>query len=97
VGSPNSEGQAIDWNHAPKQVDGIEVNPVADEYVVYQANRGRVHFLNLTAVLVLEMCTGRVRAGEMPGLLKDAYHLAEPPTAEVAECLATLLDEGLVT
>jgi hypothetical protein len=33
----------------------------------------------------------------MPGLLKDAYHLAEPPTAEVAECLATLLDEGLVT
>jgi hypothetical protein len=87
---------SMDWSHVPKQVDGIEVNPVADGYVLYQADRDRVHYLNPTAVLVLEMCNGRVRAEEIPGLLKDAYDLAEPPTAEVAECLAKLLDEGLV-
>jgi hypothetical protein len=86
----------MDWSHAPRQVDGVELNQVADGYVVYQPDRDRVHYLNHTAALVLEMCNGRVTAGEIPGLLKDAYDLAEAPTAEVGECLAKLLDEGLV-
>jgi hypothetical protein len=86
----------MDWSHLPKQVDDLDVNEVADGYIVYQPARDRVHYLNHTAVLVLEMCTGQVTAGEIPGLLKNAYDLAEPPTAEVAECLTKLLDEGLV-
>ena len=87
----------MDWSHAPKRVDGIEVNEVADGYIVYQATRDRVHYLNHTAVLVLEMCNGRVSAGQIPGFLKEAYDLAEPPTEEVAACLTKLLDEGLVS
>ena len=86
----------MDWSHAPKQIEGFEVNQLADGYIIYEANHDRVHYLNHTAVLVLEMCNGRVMAGEIPALLKVAYDLAEPPTAEVAECLAKLRDEGLI-
>lgn len=86
----------MDWTHAPRQIEGLEVNQLVDGYVIYEASRDRVHYLNHTAVLVLEMCNGRVMADEIPALLKQAYDLAEPPTAEVAECLATLRDEGLI-
>jgi hypothetical protein len=86
----------MDWDHAPKQIEGLEVNQLVDGYVVYQPDRDRVHYLNPTAVLVLEMCTGAVRADEIPRLLKEAYDLSEPPTNEVAECLTKLLDEGLI-
>jgi hypothetical protein len=87
----------MDWSRAPRRAEGIEVNEVADGYIVYQATRDRVHYLNHTAVLVLEMCNGRVSAAQIPGLLKQAYDLAEPPTEEVAVCLTKLLDEGLVS
>ena len=83
-------------NNAPKQVEGLEVNQLADGYVIYEANRDRVHYLNPTAVLVLEMCNGRVAADEIPGLVQQAYGLVEPPTAEVIDCLAKLRDEGLI-
>jgi hypothetical protein len=86
----------MDWERTPKQAEGLEVNRLSDGYVVYQADRDRIHYLNHTAVLVLEMCTGTLRADEMPILLKKAYDLSEPPTDEVAECLTKLLDEGLI-
>ncbi len=91
-----AEMNAIDWTRTPRQVEGIEVNRVADGYIVYQPDRDRVHYLNHTAVLVLELCTGTIAAGEIPTLLKRAYDLPDAPTSEVAECLARLLDEGLV-
>ena len=62
------EENAVDWSRAPRRAEGIEVNEVADGYIVYQASRDRVHYLNHTAVLVLEMCNGRVSAGQIPGL-----------------------------
>ena len=86
----------MNWSHVPKQSEGLELNQLADGYIVYQPDRDRVHYLNHTAVLVLEMCNGGVRADAIPRLLKNAYNLAEPPTSEVAECLTKLLDEGLI-
>jgi hypothetical protein len=86
----------MDRSHAPKQIEGLEVNQLTDGYIIYEANRDRVHYLNHTAVLVLELCNGDVTADEIPRLLEQAYDLAEPPTAEVAECLDKLRDEGLI-
>jgi hypothetical protein len=80
----------------PRVSEGIEINKVADGYIVYQPERDRVHYLNHTAVLVLELCDGKTRAGDLAGLLRAAYDLSAPPTAEVAECLAKLAEEGLV-
>jgi hypothetical protein len=86
----------VNWDALPRRAEGIEINPVPDGYIVYQPAQDRVHYLNHTAVLVLELCTGRVRAADIPSLLKDAYDLSEPPTDEVRACLETLSTEGLV-
>lgn len=86
----------IDWNACLQRVDGVEVNEVDDGYVVYHLERDRVHYLNQTAVLLLELCDGRTRAGDLAGLLKAAYGLPAPPSDEVAACLASLVDEGLL-
>lgn len=81
----------------PTMVPNLEINMVADGYIVYQADRDRVHYLNQTAALVLELCNGRNSADELSRLVQSAYDLAEPPVDVVAECLAKLRTEGLVT
>jgi hypothetical protein len=80
----------------PVAVEGIEVVPTADGYVVYHEQRDRVHYLNHTAVLVLELCTGENSVEEIVQALQLAYELPEPPEAETAECLTRLRAEGLV-
>ena len=86
----------VDWNACPRPAEGIEINQIEDGYVIYDPARDRVHYLNHTAVLVLELCNGQVAARDLPALLQDAYGLPEPPVNEVAECLEKLLEEGLV-
>jgi hypothetical protein len=83
-------------NEFPKLVEDVEVNEVADGYIVYQPERDRVHYLNHTAVLVLELCTGDVGVGEMPTLIQEAYEMGDTPTAAVKECLDKLFDEGII-
>lgn len=80
----------------PRQADNLEVNEVADGCIVYQPDRERVHYLNHTAALVLAFCNGQNRAEEIPDILKTAYDLPQPPSDEVRECLAKLIEEGLV-
>jgi hypothetical protein len=86
----------MDRDALPRRAADIEINQVPDGYIVDQPSRERVHYLNHTAVLVLELCTGRGRAGDIPRFLKDVNDLRESPTDEVARCLATLSTEGLV-
>ena len=80
----------------PTQADNLEINEVADGCIVYQPERERVHYLNHTAALVLTFCNGRNRAEELPGILQAAYDLPQTPTEEVRDCLAKLMEEGLV-
>lgn len=86
----------LDLSRRPKLASGIEINKVADGYVVYDPERDRVHYLNHTAVMLLELCTGEVTAGELPELLQAAYELPEPPAVEVIGYLEKLFEEGLV-
>jgi hypothetical protein len=48
-------------NPYPKPAEGMEINQVEDGYVIYPADRDRVHYLNHTAVPVLEGRTGSTR------------------------------------
>ncbi|MBX3023751.1 PqqD family protein [bacterium] len=77
--------------------DGLEVIATPDGYVVHQPARDRVHHLNPTAVLVFELCDGTTPAGEIAARVQAAWALADAPVDEVRQCLARLLDEGLVT
>lgn len=80
----------------PVQTDGLEINFVSDGYIVYQPAKDRMHSLNHTAAVVLELCTGDNDEAEIARLLQDAYELPEAPHEETRRCLDSLLVEGLI-
>ena len=80
----------------PERADGLESYEVDDGLVVYQAASDRVHYLNPTASVVYELCTGNHTEAEIVALVGEVWGLAEPPTEEVQRCLADLRTEGVV-
>ena len=74
----------------------LEVQEAADGYVVFDEGRDRVHYLNHTAVLIIELCTGGNTVQQIIGLIQRAYELPEPPERETRECLAQLEAQGLL-
>ncbi len=83
-----------DWR--PKTADGVETHATEDGYILYQADRDRVHHLNPTAAILLALCTGQNRVTEMPDLLQQAFGLAKPPRDETRACLEQLVAENLI-
>ncbi|MBV8399796.1 MAG: PqqD family protein [Acetobacteraceae bacterium] len=84
-------------NRNPVMAPDLELNEVADGYIVYQPDRDRVHYLNQTAAVVLELCNGGNAEADIPELVRLAWDLPEPPVEEVADCLKGLRKEGLIT
>ena len=82
--------------HAPRRAEGLEPHEVDDGLVVYQAATGRVHYLNRTASLVFELCTGDHTEAEIAALVGAAWDLPEPPNEEVQGCLQQLRAEGVI-
>ena len=80
----------------PVRAEGIEIHEVVDGFVVYDPTRDKVHYLNHTAAVVLQLCDGNNGAHEISGFIQKAYDLSEPPIEEVRECLGLLVSEGLV-
>ena len=80
----------------PQMVAGLEVDAVSDGYVVHDSRRDRIHYLNQTAAVVLELCNGRFAEKDMPLFLQRAFDLPEAPLSDVATCLASLRHEGLI-
>jgi hypothetical protein len=83
-----------DWR--PRGADGVETDATPDGYIVYQPDRGRVHHLNQTAAILFALCTGENRVAEMPDLLRVAFNLTSPPTAETRACLEQFVAESLI-
>jgi Coenzyme PQQ synthesis protein D (PqqD) len=81
----------------PLRADDFEVTEADDGYVVYHPAQDRVHYLNHTAALVLEFCTGENETTEIVQIIQDAYELPEPPDKEIRECLGQLREEGLIS
>jgi hypothetical protein len=81
----------------PTTAQGLETNEVADGYIVYQPAADRVHYLNHTAAILLELCNGKNKVADMPELIRLAFDLSAPPIDEVHECLDRLIKEGLVS
>jgi hypothetical protein len=55
-----------------------------------------VHFLNATAALAFELCTGANSREEIVQAVRIAFDLAEAPTSDIEICLAQLRQEGLI-
>jgi hypothetical protein len=80
----------------PRRQDGVQLEEVADGFLIHQPEKKRVHYLNRTAALVLEMCDGETGKTEMAAALKELFDLTDPPLSEVEECLDSLRKQGLV-
>jgi Coenzyme PQQ synthesis protein D (PqqD) len=80
----------------PRKKDGLEMHDLSGQFVIYEAGSDSIHYLNPTAVLVLEFCDGTRSPAAIAELLRQAYALAEAPVDEVDGCLETLKTIGLV-
>ena len=80
----------------PTKVDGLDINECLDGYVIYDQRRDRVHFLNYTAVMVLQLCNGEFSPDEIADMMRRAYALDEVPTDLVLSALKQLHEEGLI-
>jgi Coenzyme PQQ synthesis protein D (PqqD) len=80
----------------PKQVDGLEISSVEDGLVVNDNHRGKVHYLNHTAGLVLTLCDGRNSIETIAGLLQKQFDLSEPPEQDVHDAIDEFVEEEFV-
>lgn len=80
----------------PTKAAALEITEVDDGLVIYQGSPERVHYLNRTAAVVFELCTGESSDDEITTVIADAFALDAPPASEVARCLEHLRREGLV-
>ena len=80
-----------------EKIQGFDCKEDLDGYVIYDDCRDLVHYLNLTAAPVFELCDGKSDVAAIADILQEAYGLPVPPTADVEECLASLQSKGLVS
>ena len=76
--------------------EGLEINVVDDGFVVYQPSHDRMHYLNHTAGLLLELCNGSHSEADLVAKLRRAYSLPADPADEVASCLEQLRAQELI-
>ena len=80
----------------PERAAGIEVVELAAGLIVRQAEPLRVHQLNNTAAVILELCDGRHTVAEIAEAFAEAFALEAPPHAEVAACVQELRQAGVL-
>jgi Coenzyme PQQ synthesis protein D (PqqD) len=80
----------------PRRAVGIDLAELGHGLLVRQAQPPRVHLLNNTASMVLEMCDGRHTVAEIAAALGEAFTLDAPPLAEAAACVSGLRQAGVL-
>jgi len=80
----------------PKAADGLERNEVEDGLIVYQESTDRVHHLNPTAAVILELCDGSRSTEEIAAAVGETFGLPDPPEQETEACIEDLAREGLI-
>jgi hypothetical protein len=80
----------------PVRTEGLEINVLDDGFVVYQKSHDRVHYLNPTAGLLLELCDGTLSEAELGERMAAAWNLPEPPHEEIMAGLKDLREQELV-
>lgn len=80
----------------PLRAEGLEINVLDDGFVVYQPSHERVHYLNPTAGLLLELCNGTLDEAGLAACLGQAWSLPDAPHDEVAAALRELRAQELI-
>jgi hypothetical protein len=80
----------------PRQADGLEVHEVDDGLVVYDQKADRVHYLNASASVVFELCSGQRTLEQIAAIVAEAWRLPSAPGTDVAGCVGQLRSEGVL-
>ena len=80
----------------PRRAAGIELAELPDGFIVRQAEPPRVHQLNNTASVILDLCDEQRTVIEIAEMLAGAFGLEGPPLQEVAACVAELRRTGVL-
>lgn len=83
-------------SHARRR-DQLEITPAADGYLVRVPNGNAITWLNRTAYLVLQLCTGANSDSAIAKALARAFDLNRFPFDSVRTTIAELVTAGLVT
>jgi len=81
----------------PRRLAGLDINQIEDGFVIYQADRDRAHYLNHSAVAVLELCDGRRSVSQIAECIRKLYGLETAPRRDVEGVVAKLAGEGLIS
>jgi hypothetical protein len=81
----------------PAKLDGLELHEAEGGVIIFNEAADRVHHLNNTAAIVLELCDGTRGPEEIASMVAIAFGLDEPPVAATERCLVSLRTEGLVS
>lgn len=80
----------------PVRRSDCDIKATADSYIVHQAERDRIHYLNRIAALIFELCDGENSVRDIARILGDAFDMTAAPVAEVTDCLDKLAGEQLI-
>jgi len=73
----------------------LEIIAADEGFVVHDASRDVVHYLNQTAAIVLSLCDGSRSTDAIAELVKSQFDLDEPPRDDVSEIIEKLEAQGL--
>ena len=74
----------------------LQINRLEDGCVVYQPEQDRVHFLNQTAAMVLELCDGHHDCHAIEVQVAEHLGLHAPDRKVSGDILQRFLAEGLI-
>jgi hypothetical protein len=83
-------------HHYPKHVEGFEILPADEGYVIYEGANDRVHYLNPIAALIYELCNGDNSAEYITELVQQSFALVDTPAPDVTKALEQMKTEGLI-
>ncbi len=80
----------------PVRAPDLEIEEAGDGFIVYDESRDRVHYLNHTAALVIELATGDLESHGIANWIARAYALETPPVEDVERLIGELREEHLL-
>lgn len=83
-------------SHSPRTVEGLDMTEVDDGMIIYDERSDRVHYLNSTAAVVLQLCDGQRTLPDIAAICAQLFELEVQPLDEIQDCLLHLEREGLV-
>lgn len=74
----------------------LQINRLEDGCVVYHPEQERVHFLNQTAAMVLELCDGHHNFQDIEARVTEHFDLRDSGRNLTGDILQRFIAEGLV-